>query len=115
MLYGPNSQALTQATAKTPSNYQNAEFDKLFEEMKFLDDGPRKQQVIDRMVAITQEDAAWAFGYNPYAGTVHQQWVGNVKPGPLVNGPTDVHESRSGLARSQDRRMEQPDLVASRA
>ena len=37
------------------------------------------------MVAIAQEDAAWAFGYNPYAGTVHQQWVGNVKPGPLVN------------------------------
>ena len=37
------------------------------------------------MVAITQQDAPWAFGYNPYAGSVHHQWVGNVKPGPLVN------------------------------
>ena len=85
LLYGPNSKALTGGNGENSSNYQNAEFDKLFDELKFLDDGPRKQQVIDRMIAITQEDAAWAFGYNPYAGTVHQQWVGNVKPGPLVN------------------------------
>jgi len=85
LLYGPNSKALTGGNGENSSNYQNAEFDKLFDELKFLDDGPRKQQVIDRMIAITQEDAAWAFGYNPYAGTVHQQWVGHVKPGPLVN------------------------------
>ncbi|HZA95617.1 MAG TPA: ABC transporter substrate-binding protein [Burkholderiaceae bacterium] len=85
LLYGPNSKALTGGNGENSSNYKNEEFDKLFEELKFLDDVPRKQQVIDRMVQITQEDAAWAFGYNPYAGTVHQQWVGNVKPGPLVN------------------------------
>ncbi len=85
LLYGPNSKALTGGNGENSSNYQNAEFDRLFDELKFLDDVPRKQAVIDRMVAITQEDAAWAFGYNPYAGTVHQQWVGNVKPGPLVN------------------------------
>ncbi|HKO69061.1 MAG TPA: ABC transporter substrate-binding protein [Burkholderiaceae bacterium] len=85
LLYGPNSKALTGGNGENSSNYKNEEFDKLFEELKFLDDGPRKQQVIDRMIAITQEDAAWAFGYNPYAGTVHQQWVGNVKAGPLVN------------------------------
>ena len=85
LLYGPNSKALTGGNGENSSNYKNEEFDKLFEELKFLDDVPRKQQVIDRMVQITQEDAAWAFGYNPYAGTVHQQWLGNVKPGPLVN------------------------------
>ena len=85
LLYGPNSKALTGGNGENSSNYKNEEFDNLFEELKFLDDTPRKQQVIDRMIAITQEDAAWAFGYNPYAGTVHQQWVGNVKAGPLVN------------------------------
>ena len=57
LLYGPNSKALTGGNGENSSNYQNAEFDKLFDELKFLDDGPRKQQVIDRMVAITQEDA----------------------------------------------------------
>jgi ABC-type transport system substrate-binding protein len=85
LLYGPNAKALTGGNGENAANYSNPEFDKLFDEMKYLDDGPRKQQVIDRMVAIVQEDAPWAFGYNPYAGSVNHQWVGNVKPGPLVN------------------------------
>jgi ABC-type transport system substrate-binding protein len=85
LLYGPNSQAATQGNGNNTANYQNDEFDRLFEEMRFLDDGPRKQQVVDKMVAIIQRDAPWAFGYNPYAGSVHHQWVGNVKPAPLAN------------------------------
>ena len=84
LLYGPNSQALTQGNGNNTANYQSPEFDKLFEEMKYLDDGPRKQQVMDQMAAITQEDAPWAFGYNPYAGAVHHQWLGNVKPSPQI-------------------------------
>ena len=35
LLYGPNSQALTQGNGNNTSNYQNDEFDRLFEEMKF--------------------------------------------------------------------------------
>jgi ABC-type transport system substrate-binding protein len=85
LLYGPNSKALTGGNGENAANYSNAEFDRLFDELKYLDDGERKQQVVDRMIAITQEDAPWTFGYNPYAGSVHHQWVGNAKPGPLVN------------------------------
>ena len=85
LLYGPNSKALTGGNGENAANYSNPEFDKLFDELKYLDDGERKQQVIDRMVAITQQDAPWTFGYNPYVGSVNHQWVGNVKPGPLVN------------------------------
>ena len=85
LLYGPNSKALTGGNGENASNYSNAEFDKLFDEMKYLDDVPRKQQVIDRMVAILQEDAPWTFGYNPYAGVVQHQWVGNGVPNQLAN------------------------------
>jgi hypothetical protein len=85
LLYGPNSKALTGGNGENAANYGNAEFDRLFDELKYLDDGARKQQVMDRMIAITQHDAPWTFGYNPYAGSVHHQWVGNAKPGPLVN------------------------------
>ncbi|HEU0202713.1 MAG TPA: ABC transporter substrate-binding protein [Burkholderiaceae bacterium] len=83
LLYGPNAKALTGGNGENTSNYQSAEFDRLFEELKYLDDTPRKQQVIDRMMAVVQEDAPWSFGYNPYAGTVAHQWVGNVKPSTL--------------------------------
>jgi ABC-type transport system substrate-binding protein len=85
LLYGPNSQAATQGNGNNTANYQNPEFDKLFEEMRYLDDVPRKQEVIDKMVAIVQQDAPWAFGYNPYAGSVQHSWVSNVKPAPLAN------------------------------
>ena len=84
LLYGPNSQALTQGNGNNTANYQDPEFDKLFEELRYLDDVPRKQQVVDQMVKILQRDAPWAFGYNPYAGSVHHGWVGNVKPAPLA-------------------------------
>lgn len=84
LLYGPNSQALTQGNGNNTANYQNDEYDKLFEEMRYLDDTARKQQVVDRMVAILQQDAPWAFGYNPYAGSVHHQWVGNAMPNQLA-------------------------------
>ena len=43
----------------------------------------RKAKLIDRIVAITPRTRS-GVGYNPYAGSVHHQWVGNVKPGPLV-------------------------------
>ncbi|MGZ9032466.1 MAG: ABC transporter substrate-binding protein, partial [Burkholderiaceae bacterium] len=85
LLYGPNSKALTGGNGENAANYSNPEFDRLFDELKYLDDGERKQQVMDRMIAITQHDAPWTFGYNPYAGSVQHQWVGNAKPGPLVN------------------------------
>lgn len=85
LLYGPNSKALTGGNGENAGNYQNAEFDRLFRQMKFMDDGPAKQATIDRMVEIVQHDAPWAFGYNPLAGSVHHQWVGNLKPGPMVN------------------------------
>jgi len=85
LLYGPNSQAATQGNGNNTANYQNPRYDKLFEELKYLDDGARKQQVVDEMVAILQHDAPWAFGYNPYAGSVHHQWVGNVKPAMMAN------------------------------
>jgi hypothetical protein len=64
LLYGPNSRALGR---REHSNYQNPEFDKLFRQLKSLDDGPRKQALIDKMVAMLQHDAPWCFGYFPGA------------------------------------------------
>ncbi|MCU0940607.1 MAG: ABC transporter substrate-binding protein, partial [Burkholderiaceae bacterium] len=85
LLYGPNSKALTNGNGENASNYRNDEFDRLFQRMKYMDDGPDKQVAIDRMLEIVQHDSPWAFGYNPFAGSVNHQWVGNVKSGPLVN------------------------------
>jgi ABC-type transport system substrate-binding protein len=82
LLYGPNAKSKSQG--ENVSNYENPEYDALYRQLKTLDDGPRKQEVIDKMVAIVQRDAPWSFGYFPWSGQAYQQWVFNGKPGILL-------------------------------
>lgn len=82
LLYGPHARA--KGGGENASNYQSAEFDALFEKMRYLDDGEEKDQLITQMVAIVQKDAPWMFGYVPNSGGVYQQWVKNAKPTQMV-------------------------------
>ena len=82
LLFGPN--AKSKVNGENVSNYENPEFDGLYRQLQVLDDGPDKQQVIDRMVAIVQRDAPWCFGYFPWGGLAFQQWVHNGKPSILI-------------------------------
>jgi len=84
MLFGPNSKALTHGNGENSANYQNPEFDRLFTQMKFLEDGPQKQQLIDRMTQIVQQDAVWAFGYFPTSAAAYHQWIYNGKPTSII-------------------------------
>jgi len=82
LLYGPNAKSKSQG--ENVANYENPEFDKLYRELQALDDGPQKKAVIDKMVAIVQQDAPWSFGYFPWGGLAFQQWVYNGKPSILI-------------------------------
>ncbi|MES2717379.1 MAG: ABC transporter substrate-binding protein [Pseudomonadota bacterium] len=82
LLYGPNSKSKN--NGENIANYQNAEYDALHRQVQMLDDGPAKQAALDRMVAILQHDAPWAFGYFPWGGLAFQQWVHNGKPSILI-------------------------------
>lgn len=74
----------TKYDGENTSNYESAAFDKLFLEMKTLEDGPRKQELIDQMVRIVREDAPWTMGFFPYASGAAQRWVHNYKPAILI-------------------------------
>ncbi len=82
LLYGPNGK--TRFDGENTSNYANPEYDRLFQQLKMLDDGPQKQAVLDRMVEIVQQDAPWTFGFFPYASAAVQSWVHNAKTAILV-------------------------------
>lgn len=82
LLYGPHARA--KGDGENAANYQNAEYDALFEQMRYLDDGAEKDAVIAQMVGIVQNDAPWMFGYVPNSGGVYQQWVKNAKPTQMV-------------------------------
>lgn len=82
LFYGPQGKA--KHGGENAGNYSNAEYDRLFEQMKSLDDGPEKVALIRRMVAIVQQDAPWLFGWNPLSAGAYQQWVYNAKPTQMV-------------------------------
>lgn len=84
LLYGPNSKVGSSSGGENASNYRNGEYDRLFERMKFMENGPEKQKVIDRMIEIVQNDAPWSFGYYPTSAAALQHWVKNAKPTEMV-------------------------------
>ena len=84
LLYGPNSKALTKGQGENAANYQNDEYDRLYEKMRYMEDGPEKQATIDRMVEIVRRDSPWLWGYNPYSVGSYQPWMSNGKPTYMV-------------------------------
>ncbi len=74
----------TKHDGENTANYDSAAYDRLFERMKSLPDGPEKQQLIDQMIQVVREDAPWTMGFYPYASAAVQQWVHNNKPAILV-------------------------------
>jgi len=83
LLYGPN--AKVGKNGENAANYASPEFDRLFERMKNMDNGPERQALINRMVEIVRRDAPWAFGFHPKQFTLHHRWYANAKPNLMAN------------------------------
>ena len=78
------SQGKVKFDGENASNYSNPEYDKLYDKMKALPDGPERKAVIDEMVKIAQHDAPWSFGIFPGSTGVYQQWLHNAKPSGVI-------------------------------
>ena len=107
LLYGPNKKI---DGGENAANYQNPEFDALFEQMKNMDDGPERQQIIDRMNDILRFDAPWSFGFYPKSFSLHHQWLGNVKPNLMANN-TLKYRSLDPAIREQLREQWNPPVL----
>lgn len=83
LLYGP--QRKVGNSGENAANYHNAEYDRLFELMKNMEDGPERQQIIDRMVEILHSDAPWLWGYHPKDYGLYHSWYQNIKPNRISN------------------------------
>ena len=82
LLYGPQGRVATQGENAT--NYQNAEFDRLFEAMKVMPNGPERLNIIRKMNRILQHDAPWIWGFHQKAFVLQHGWLKNRKPGAIV-------------------------------
>ncbi|HYC47727.1 MAG TPA: ABC transporter substrate-binding protein [Burkholderiales bacterium] len=83
LLHGPQSKVKSQG--ENASNYENAEFDRLFDRMKHMANGPERQKIIDRMLEILRRDAPWVWSYHPVNYTLSHAWLYNDKPHAMAN------------------------------
>ena len=53
--------------------------------MKSMENGPERQAIIDRMVAILHRDAPWLWGYHPKQFSLIHSWYLNYTPNLMAN------------------------------
>ena len=83
LFYGPNSKVAN--NGENAANYRNPRYDALYDQMKYLDNTPQRQQLIAQMVDILRQDAPWMFGYFPKSFGLRQSWVAPGKLNVIAN------------------------------
>lgn len=78
LLYGPNAKS-----TYNENNYQNPEFDALYDQMKNMTPGPRRQEIIRRMLKIMADDAPVVLLFQPITFSLSHSWVAPIKQHPL--------------------------------
>lgn len=82
LLYSPNGKV--KYGGENAANYSNPAFDRLFEEMRNLPNGPLRQTKIDEMLAIVRNDSPWIWGFYPIEFGLSHQWNRVSKPNSMA-------------------------------
>ena len=83
LLYGPNSKV--GMNGENAANYDNPEFNRLFEQMKNMENGPQRQSIINKMIDIARHDSPWLWGFHPKNFSLVHGWYHNAKPNQMAN------------------------------
>jgi oligopeptide transport system substrate-binding protein len=83
LLHGP--QGKVKFSGENASNYSEPEFDRLFEQMKNMENSPERQAIIDQMQEILRRDSPWLWGFHPKSYVLQHQWLHNIKPNIMAN------------------------------
>ncbi len=62
------------------SNYNNPEFDKIYEQAELMEDSPERTELYRKAERIAVEDAVGAFLYHRIWYAMYHDWIGNLKP-----------------------------------
>ncbi len=83
LLHGPNAKA--GKNGENAANYDNPEFNKLFEQMKNMENGPERQALIVEMMDIARKDAPLLWGSHRKKFGLYHAWYENAKPHEMAN------------------------------
>ncbi len=100
LLHG--AQGKVESQGENAANYHSDDYDRLFERMKAMADGPERQRIIDRMIAILQHDAPWNWGFYEVDYSLQHAWIENRKPGKIVRN-TLKYQGIDGALRAEMR------------
>ena len=78
------AQAKVSKGGENASNYNNPEYDRLFEQMKNMPNGAQRQKIIDGMLEILRHDSPWMWGENPKDYVLFHSWLYNSKPNKMA-------------------------------
>jgi oligopeptide transport system substrate-binding protein len=102
LLNGPQSQVKSQG--ENSANYANPEYDRLYEKMKNMENGAKRQAIIDQMIEIARHDAPWLWGFHPKEYRLFHSWMLNQKPNKMArNG---LKYQRIDTVRREQKRAE---------
>ena len=82
LLYGPNG--MVNYGGENAANYNNPVFDRLFEKMRVLPNSSEREQIVNQMIELVQQDAPWLFGLHPTLYSLSHGWVKNHTPHPMA-------------------------------
>ncbi|MEW6164959.1 MAG: ABC transporter substrate-binding protein [Pseudomonadota bacterium] len=108
LLYGP--QGKVRHHGENAANYANPEYDRLFEQMRAMENGPARQAIIDRMLAILHEDTPWIWGFHPLDYSLRHAWLKNRKPTKVGNNTLKYQRVDAGLRQEMRDRWNRPVL-----
>jgi ABC-type transport system substrate-binding protein len=100
LLAGP--QGKVKFDGENAANYDNLEYNELFERMKNMENNPQRQAIIDKMVSIARNDAPWVWGFHPKDFGLYHGWMQNVKPNQMARNNLKYERIDAAL-RSQER------------
>lgn len=81
LLYSKNA-----SPGSNNANFNHPQYDALYEEMKNMEDGPQRQDVIDKMVAIIHEETPWVLFNHRIGFGLRYPWVKNYKRNEVSPG-----------------------------
>jgi ABC-type transport system substrate-binding protein len=110
LLYGGNAAVNTNGAGINSSNYQNPEFDRLFDEIKTMKNSPLRMKKIREMLEIAREDAPWIWGIHPKSLALSHQWYTNVFPNAMANNTLKYKRIDAKLRAQKQQEWNQPVL-----
>ena len=108
LLYGPNGKV--KYHGENAANYDNPEFNRLFEQMKNMENSAERLRIIEVMNDIVRRDAPWIWGLHPKSFALYHGWYYNAKPNLMANNTLKYKRVDPQLRKEKRARWNQPIL-----